>query len=834
MFRSTSPGWAALLLALLAPPAVFARQHEPPVNAWGLPVLDGQGQRLSYGAAELKGSQRGLAPAGAALAPSGVTARWGYAAFGTCIGMSGIVLADGEIYTGGSISTFGPNDYWYVLRYVPETASYEQVFVSRRLPGIKALGVADVSGDGRKEIVVVQDNGSVVLFDQRSRAELSTLGVAPGVAGMALRDLDGDGKAEILLTTDSFNGNTFYALSGSGAVLWQRPGAGGLDVAVGNMDGDPSTEIATTSGVVLDWASRTVQWQRPQGFGIDLAVGDIDGDGRDELVAAQDWDFVWAFDVDTQLPKWSLPVFDVGAIWLGNADADSRLELIVGDGQWGDVHAFDTVTMVEEWAIANPEHGVTFVAVGDPNANGVADVLWGAGATSTGSDRLYVANLASHAIDSQNIQLEGPFLSPQQGDVDGDGVPEIVTCSTSSDADYDSGRIVVLDGATLRVRAISDPIVGNLSWVGAHDLRLRNVDADPQLEIVVAADRLYDGVIEIYDFAGATGAFTLKWTNTEQPSGAPFYAVDVADIDADGQLEVVGGVGKAHTGQQGTDVYAYSYASGAEEWHTFTLTTSWVPITGLAVLTQGGGVADIVAMVDGESLNFFNGLGQPQSIVNGPFRFLGPDAPSANRSFLLGTAPGELRQYQKQGSGYGIVWSRALGGPAIDGATLLAGGELAVASGGRLSLYPQRDGVLSWQSEDYGVLGRVVVGSGANRRPFAGGAYALVTLAPWRTLLSVQPPEGPAAGGTVITASGTAFAPSAQLFVGVKAAVGTQIFGSTQAVGATPSLRRCTRNTVSVVNPDMSYELLEDAFRAGFGFTCGRRDGAALLEGGSS
>jgi hypothetical protein len=361
------------------------------------------------------------------------------------------------------------------------------------------------------------------------------------------------------------------------------------------------------------------------------------------------------------------------------------------------------------------------------------------------------------------------------------------------------------------------------------------VDGDAQLEIVVAADRLYDGVIEIYDFSGATNTFTLKWTNTVRPSGAPFYTVEVADVDADGQLEVVGGVGKAHTGQQGTYVYVYSYPGGGEEWHTFTLTTSWVAINGLAVLTQGGGVADIVAMVDGESLNVFNGLGQPQAIVNGAFHFLGPDAPSASRSFLLGTGFGELRQYQKQGPGYGVTWSRALGPLPIDGASMLPGGELAVASGGRLALYPQRDAVLAWQSEDYGVQGRTQVGNGANRRPFVGGAYALVSLAPWRTLGSVQPPEGPALGGTVITITGAAFAPGAQVFVGGKAAVGAQILGPTQATGTTPALRRCSRNTVSVVNPDMSYELLEDAFTALFGFTgCGTRTSASLVAGGPS
>jgi hypothetical protein len=85
---------------------------------------------------------------------------------------------------------------------------------------------------------------------------------------------------------------------------------------------------------------------------------------------------------------------------------------------------------------------------------------------------------------------------------------EIVTASTSSDADRHGGRIVVLDPSTLRLRALSQPVADD-SVQGLHDLRLRNVDKDPELEIVVAADRHYDGHIEIYDFTGPTGTFTL-------------------------------------------------------------------------------------------------------------------------------------------------------------------------------------------------------------------------------------------------------------------------------------------------------------------------------------
>ena len=282
----------------------------------------------------------------------------------------------------------------------------------------------------------------------------------------------------------------------------------------------------------------------------------------------------------------------------------------------------------------------------------------------------------------------------------------------------------------------------------------------------MAADRLYDGVIEIYDFA-ATQRVHAQVDEFHAPDGAPFYSVDVADVDADGQLEVVGGVGRAHTGSIGTFVYVYSYLTGAEEWHTFALTTGWVPISGLAVLTAGGGVADIVAMADGESLNFFSGTGQVQAIVNGQFSFLGPDASASVRSFLTGGDDGAVRQYQRQGpelSG-GLdprSWHRERRRSELPARGRDGGGVGRPAD----PVSAERDAPAAWNSEDYGVRGVSRGRQRRTRRPFVGGRYAVVSLAPWRTLLDVQPPIGPLPGGTLLTAFGTSFDPAAQLFVG--------------------------------------------------------------------
>jgi hypothetical protein len=56
-----------------------------------------------------------------------------------------------------------------------------------------------------------------------------------------------------------------------------------------------------------------------------------------------------------------------------------------------------------------------------------------------------------------NIHLDGPFLGPERADLDGDGRLELVTATFSSDSGYSSGRILVFDDASRRLRAISPP-----------------------------------------------------------------------------------------------------------------------------------------------------------------------------------------------------------------------------------------------------------------------------------------------------------------------------------------------------------------------------------------
>lgn len=795
-----------------------------PTNEFGAPVLKADGSRVTYTRSQVAEQERGAPgrPAPAANPPldTGIRAWWGYAAFGSGIGGSDIVISNAQgrarVYLGGSTWGFGAGTYWHALEYSPATRGYEQLFISTNIGPIVRIAVANVVGGAENEIIVGLSSGEILFYDERTFALVGSFqSAATNLAGMVASDYDADGTVEILLT----NAGALFVYTGSGTLEWQLNGAGGNDVVVGQMDTDAALEIATTSGKVVDAATRLAQWTYPNGFGYELAVGDIDSDGKAELIASEGWSFVWSYDVDVQLPKWSIPMsHDIGAIHLANVDGDPTLELLVGEGQWGSILAFNTVTQQQEWAIPNPEHGVTDVVAADVDNDGTLEVLWGAGASSTGPDHLYVANAVSRVVEWSNPDLVG-FVGAQTGDVDGDGRAEIVTASIESDAGYSSGQILVFDGITHRLRGISAPIVRNGAWTGTHDLKLRNVDADPALEILVAADSYYDGAIEIYDFNGSTNAFALIWTNATRPDGSPFYSVDVADVDLDGNLEIIGGVGQAHTGSLGTFAYVYDYGTAAEEWHSFHLGGSWGAIQAVAAMTGGSGSPEILAMGGDRSIYLWDGATkEARAIIAGPFTsFERVTVPSSPRAFLVTKPDGTLVRYEKTGSTYGVAASQLMTDQQIVSTSLPSGGQLALGFGDRLNFFPSLTAGLSWSSASYGLSPYGKAAAGPNGPLYFAGTYALVSVGPPLGVVSVHPTSGPSTGGTNVTISGAGFSPFANVRFTGAGATGVTVPNATTILATTPSLSPGALHDVAVLHPDdYSYGALKGGFFSDF------------------
>jgi hypothetical protein len=710
MVRPTLSRFTVLIAAaaFLCSPSVQAQDKLTPTDQEGRPLRDSEGKLLNYETSPAFSPTVAKAFATAAsstLALPAVTPEspeWQYSVFGTSIGSSGILIEQNngvrEIYVGGSArGGFWGNDFWQVLRWDGVAKNYQQAWVSAPLTaGLIRLAVGNVTGDADREIVATLQDGTVIFYNLADKSITGRITLVSGLRQMRLHDLDSDGRAEIVVTTES----ELRVYSGTGTLLWSVPTAGGGDLVIANMDADSGVEIATTSGKVVDATTHAVQWTYANGFGSILRAADVDGDGRAELISSAGWYQIYCYDVDTMLPKWSIATdLDIGAIELANVDADPLPELLIGDGQWGEIHAFELSTRVQQWQIPNPEHGVTQIAVGDVDSDGKLEVLWGAGASSTGEDHLYVADIATLTREWENVHLDGPFLSPVVADLDGDGTMELVTATTESDAGYSSGRILVFDAETRALRGISNPVCDNYSWTGIRSLKVRDIDGDGGKDIIIATDWLYDGTIEIYGFS-KQNAFTRKWTNAVRPSGSPFTVADVIDIDGDGALEVVAANGIAHTGSAGGYIRFYDLATRQQEWQSVQIGAGWSGITGMEIGDfDHDGRLEVLALVPGQNITSFDGTEKATDAqITGTFSALASKADGS--IFYTGDSTGKINSFTYSNGAYvpGTPWTAST--EKIDGLTL-DGASLWVSSGGQIKRWAA-PGALDWASIDFG------------------------------------------------------------------------------------------------------------------------------------
>ena len=138
-------------------------------------------------------------------------------------------------------------------------------------PGV----VADLDGDGVREIVAGGNDGTVAAYNLAGGrlqlkpgwpASTCSGGQCPETRGMAAADLDGDGRIEVVATTTNTSpaGSQVFVFEASGARAagWPRYnassdaafngignhgyGAYGENVAIGNLDDDPQQEIVVT------------------------------------------------------------------------------------------------------------------------------------------------------------------------------------------------------------------------------------------------------------------------------------------------------------------------------------------------------------------------------------------------------------------------------------------------------------------------------------------------------------------------------------------------------------------------------------------------------------
>lgn len=408
---------------------------------------------------------------------------------------------------------------------------------------VHAVAAADLNGDSRQEIFFSKGSW-LVRLDGVSRRE-AVRSSLPCFA-LELADLNGDGSLELVCLTAGSSYDSavrLIVLDPSTLVeIWSTATlALGTSLAIGNVDNDAALEIVTSGGYVFDGQTRQNEWAYSQPFGSAVDTGDLNGDGVEEIVGMGDWSAVRAFSAVHKSPLWEyVPTFsDLDALVVADANGDGKVEIIAGNGQWGNVMGIGYDPLLNQlqllWQINSQEHGVTSIAVGDIDSDGNDEVVWGSGATSSGRDDFVIAGFTPTMSvkwkSSSEPQLDGAFHGGTLARIDG-GTSRLMFMSPSTNSGYDGMRAIALTPTTGELQLSSE--IGS-NWSGASALDVADYDNDNIDELFIGTAHLYDGYFAAFDF----GSDTADWQSPQTGFSSP-RAVTHADMNGDGRADLIG------------------------------------------------------------------------------------------------------------------------------------------------------------------------------------------------------------------------------------------------------------------------------------------------------
>lgn len=326
-------------------------------------------------------------------------------------------------------------------------------------------GDGDVDADDLPDIVVNDySTGEIVALSPAADRELWRTPGFRSDAGISAADIDLDGEPEIVGVTTE---NRIRALNADGSEAWTSEDVFAMVypvTTIADLDGDARPEVIADVGVVRGADGSTLHrldlgrrgpWRAP-------VVADLDGDGASEILLGGS-----VFGADGSR-RWSAP--------------------ITGEA----LSAFPAVVQLDD----------------DP----MAEIAWAVGPS------LHLMQHDGTPISEQSLSPRGRPGPPCAGDLDGDGIAEVIVPASDALVAFDAqGR----ERWSAPVRDSS----------GASGCIVFDMDGDAVYEVI------YADMHTLYVFDGATGA--VRYANGAHSSVTYFETPVVADVDGDGSAEII-------------------------------------------------------------------------------------------------------------------------------------------------------------------------------------------------------------------------------------------------------------------------------------------------------
>jgi len=196
--------------------------------------------------------------------------------------------------------------------------------------------------------------------------------------------------------------------------------------------------------------------------------------------------------------------------------------------------------------------GFSVASAGDVDGDGIPDLIAGAvladpgGLEDAGSAFVYSGATGSllFRFDGQSAREDLGVSVSGIGDLDGDGVPDLLVGASRADPNglVDAGSVLVFSGATgNKILVVNGSVFGGM--LGSFVAAAGDLDGDGVGDILAGAPRTDPGPQGNYGsafvFSGATGNQILRFDGQNPGDQLGFSGAGVGDLDADGVPDLI-------------------------------------------------------------------------------------------------------------------------------------------------------------------------------------------------------------------------------------------------------------------------------------------------------
>lgn len=350
-------------------------------------------------------------------------------------------------------------------------------------------------------------DGLAVTFHCSERPfPLRSYPTSSGAHGLELEDLDADGDLDAVVICAASGPASLHVLRNDG---------------LGRYDETSVTTLASSSITAV-------------GNGASIVLEDLDGDGHLDVAAALPTDRVAVLlgngDGTFAAPNYVAVSGALASLSGGDVDGDGDVDLVLRRTQDATaavlLNAGGTFQIAATWSIGPNSNGL---ALGDVDGDGRADAVT---AHASGGLGLAVSSITVHrglggptiTSNSLPVRLGGPYAGVTLGDVDLDGLLDIVAPATN-DLELDLYRGLGAGGFGA---------VESFATVGSPtSVKVADVDADGRQDLVATASFLSPMSV-LLGQPGGTFAAAAGYASTHRA-----WEAEVGDIDGDGIVDVV-------------------------------------------------------------------------------------------------------------------------------------------------------------------------------------------------------------------------------------------------------------------------------------------------------